>query len=781
MASSVKKNSNKSYNYKYIKKVALVLALAILVQCWSIAGNDARAVVTSTLKLTVISSTQVSLDWSDLLVNEKQYIVERKTDSGSFIMVQTQAGDMTSCIDTFEVGHTYTYRLKVMDSNNSVYIYTNEVSINTQDIITPDSLIITPVSSNEIDLKWTYPDKQSYNTIVERKLESDKNWSQIARVGMGQNTYADINVASGVKYLYRVRQYYSDYVVTPAYPYEGSGAYTLLFKPTDLYGFAMSGHQIQLFWKDNSVEIAFIIERKSSKNGIFKEIAVVPQNNNSYIDSDPELEPDTTYAYRVKAVTGTSNSEYSDVVYITSTYLKPPGTLVSSCVNGKSIVLEWQDYTINETGFEIWRKTSSDSEWKLYETMGRNATTFTDINTSQDDNYTYKVRAKINDNSVYSDFSNETTVYTAIISAPSKLTYEVVGTTEIKLIWQDTSMVEAGFDVQRKIGPIGKWETIAYLDPNTVSYNDKWINNTDTYYYRIKVFDKSNSVNYSNEVMVTLKSPEAPSNLQAKAISSSEIMLTWKDNSINESHFIIEAMQLYSFKEVGRVSENTTTFTYKNINTDKTLTFRVRAVNGSKLSEPSNEVAAATKKKVTYSDISNVDWAVTAINNLASRSVFDAKSGSKFYPNQSISRGEYCAIVIRSLDLGMVAAGSYADMDSRHKYYKEMLSAAKLGLISPDKSNKIYPNNAITREQAGVILALAIKVKGTPLADKDSSILKEFADYRSISPASADRIADLCGAGIFTGRVIDGKNYLKPSGYVTRAEAAVMAYKAINL
>lgn len=774
-------NEKELHKNKYIARLSLVLVLAILLQSF-IVIDRAQGAVTSDLTGTVLSNNiQISLKWNDYLTDEKQYVLERKTDSGSFEFCWAGSGNITSCVDTFMTGHTYTYRVKVTDSTNTTYIYTDELTFNPSDIKTPDSLTITPISSNQIDLKWLYPDKQAYNTIIERKVESDTSWYQLARVGIGQNTYSDKSISSGVKYYYRVRQYYSDKVITPAYPTDGSSAYSLLYKPTDLYGFALSPYQIQLTWKDNSVETAFIIERKSPEEGVFKELAVAPQNNNSYIDSDTDLKPDLIYTYRIKAVTGTTSSEYSDIASVTSTFLRTPGTLSSSCVDGKSVSLVWQDLTEGETGFEIWRRAGSTSLWELYETMGRNANTFIDLSVSPEATYSYKVRAKINDNSVLSDFSNETTLWTSTISAPSNLIYKAVGKTEIELSWQDTSTVEAGFKVERKIGFPGQWYEIAQLDADTTIFNDKWINSTDIYFYRIKVFDRSNATNYSNEITVSMKTPEAPTNLQANAISSSEVLLTWKNNSFLEGEFVIESKQFYTFKEIGRVGNNTTTFVHKDITPDRMLTYRVRSVNGSNQSANSNEAIATTKINTTFSDLGTVTWAVTAINNLASRNVFDAKANTKFYPSQNITSGEYCAIIIRSLELGKVSAGRFADVTTKHKYYKEIMTASKLGIISADSSNKIYPDKIITREQAGVMLTLALKIKGKPLPAEDGSTLKQFADYRSISATSADKIAAVCGAGILSGRTIMGRPYLQLTSHVTRAEAAVMTYKAINL
>lgn len=776
------KKKNQSYKNKLFSKLALMLAVAIIMQSFMFV-NNAHGQVTSDLTATIYSNISVQLSWYDYMDNEKSYTIERKVDSGAYEVLRTVSANNVSAYDnSVSKSHTYTYRVWVTDSNDNKYLYTQEVTLQTDEIDRPDSLTITPISDTQLDIKWTYEDQKAYTTVIERREEGSTTWTRIASVGAGLNTYSDKTITAGTRYYYKVRVYNTENVRFLAYPDEtyGNGTYSLLYKPTDLDGFALYQNQIKITWKDNSLETAFVIERKSPDDGVFKELAVVPANITFYIDSN-NLKPNLTYTYRIKAVTGDASYEYSDPLSVVNTYLRTPGTLSSSCVDGKSIKLTWQDLTDNETGFEIWRKSGSDSDWVKYDYMGRNATTFTDLYVSPQDIYSYKVRAKINDNSIYSNFSNETTIGAYTIAAPSDLSYEVVGKTEIKLTWKDTSAVETGLKVEKKIGYSGDWYVISELDPDVTTFNDKWMNDTDIYFYRIKVIDRSNSVNYSDELMVSLKIPEAPTDLEADPVSASEIQLSWKDNSYNESEFVIEAMQFSNFKEIGRVRRDTTNFVYSNISPDETITFRVRAVTGSSQSNPSNTVVATTNLNSIYPDISGVQWAVKAINNLAGRNVFDTKKGSKFYPNQNITRGEYCAIIIRSLNLKMVSAGRFADVTSKTRYYKEIMAASKLGIISADKNNKIYPNNLITREQAAIMLTLALKMKGTPLPAQNGSTLKQFADNKSVPAASADEFAAVCGAGIFSGISVNGITYLKPKGYVTRAEASVIAYKAINI
>jgi hypothetical protein len=772
---------------KLISGFFIFLSLAIVVQSLALTGL-ANAAVMSDLTATIDSVGLVTLNWKDFLSNEKNYIIDRKTDSGEYVTLAWAGPNTTSYIGGWLIpGHTYTFRIRALDSSSiDPYIYTDELSLRPDDIATPDSLVITSSSSTQVDLKWSYPNQKSCATIIERRTENDTKWSEVARVAIGQNTFSDTSINSGTNYYYRVRAYYSDRIKTTAYPNDDIGILgsSLLQKPTNLSCLVLSWHRIQLKWQDNSNETTFVIERKAPGDGNFKEIAVVPQNVTTYIDEDDASSPvasDLLYTYRIKAVTGSTNSEYSDEISVTSTYLGAPSTLSGSFVDGQRIRLLWKDTTYDETGFEIWRRVGTSAVWELYATMGKNAVTYTDTSVSEKNSYSYKIRAKINDNTIYSDFSNEATIWATFASAPANLKYSITGTNEVQLTWDDKSASETGYKVERKTGDFGQWSQVAQLDANTTKYTDRSLSKSEVYYYRVYAYDTLNTVNYSNTVQVSLATPEAPSNLSGNAISSNEVQLNWQDNSKTESGFIIELLQGNIFKTIGNVGSDITTYTYRNVNPNTTLTFQVKAINGANQSKASNQVTVTTKKGPVFSDLGSVKWAQTAITDLASRNVFDVNASSKFYPTQRIARGEFCAIIIRSLELNKVAAGKYADVTPKNRYYQEIMTAAKLGIITADKGNRIYPDKAITREQAAIMLARAMKIKDNPLPQQDSSSLKQFVDYRSIPAQSADMIAAVCGAGIFTGRQINGKTYLQINGYVTRAEAAVMLYKAVNL
>jgi len=89
--------------------------------------------------------------------------------------------------------------------------------------------------------------------------------------------------------------------------------------------------------------------------------------------------------------------------------------------------------------------------------------------------------------------------------------------------------------------------------------------------------------------------PAAPSNLVATTRSDTEVLLTWQDNSGNETAFRIEAREgAGTFAEVGTAAANTTSMIVTGLSPETAYTFRVRARNGSGNSTYSNLATATT-------------------------------------------------------------------------------------------------------------------------------------------------------------------------------------------
>ncbi|HEU5202701.1 MAG TPA: multicopper oxidase domain-containing protein, partial [Candidatus Limnocylindrales bacterium] len=186
--------------------------------------------------------------------------------------------------------------------------------------------------------------------------------------------------------------------------------------------------------------------------------------------------------------------------------------------------------------------------------------------------------------------------------APDGLTYVVTGNgnnTRLTLTWNDNSINETSFVVQRKAGA-GAWAdlpgpSLSPLDqPNTHgtrSYTDtsfRW--NSNAYAYRVVAL---NTIGYGGAYPgMTVKSisPEiavirAPTGLSAGLLGGPvRVNLTWTDNAANETGFVIErSLDGVTFSQIGtapaRNNTGTTSFADPTVALDTTYTYRVAAVN----------------------------------------------------------------------------------------------------------------------------------------------------------------------------------------------------------
>jgi predicted esterase len=96
--------------------------------------------------------------------------------------------------------------------------------------------------------------------------------------------------------------------------------------------------------------------------------------------------------------------------YDPSTSLLSPTDLRVKTITSNSIGLQWQDRSSDETGFEIWRATSSNGSYSLLTTVAANTTSYTNGSLNTNATYYYIVRAvKLGAQSAYTGAVSATT------------------------------------------------------------------------------------------------------------------------------------------------------------------------------------------------------------------------------------------------------------------------------------------------------------------------------------------------------------------------------------
>src|SRR5439155_5992992 len=198
--------------------------------------------------------------------------------------------------------------------------------------------------------------------------------------------------------------------------------------------------------------------------------------------------------------------------------------------------------------------------------------------------------------SEYSSEKNDTTLWNIPV-APSGLRITSITSGSIVLAWTDNSGDESGFKIQRKKGATGTYAQIGTTAANATTYtdNDSALLDGTKYYYQVWATDPAGDSPFSNEVNgITIL--RTPTGLSATAVSSSQINLTWTDNSLAEDGYTIEqsAVDDLHFSQIGVVAANQTSYSATGLSEGTKYYYRVRAYNSITASVYGSETNATT-------------------------------------------------------------------------------------------------------------------------------------------------------------------------------------------
>jgi titin len=508
----------------------------------------------------------------------------------------------------------------------------------------PRNLTATADSANQITCRWADCSVVERGYEINYRAQGAVSWEPLS-LAMDTQERAVTSLLPNTTYEFRVRALgngpASDWTPTVTATTQSSGGGTLPTAPSNLVLTSPSSRDFQLraTWTDNSNnETGFEIEWRNWRDlGQFLS-ATMPANATGYtINQDPiggvtPLQEGGIYFARVRARNAVGNSAWSNTatgtVYSPPTVSNPPTNFRAVNVTQNTVTLTWTDTNNGNTSyFLIQRSFDSGASWQRIPQIGPSARSYTDAQLNPRTAVWYRILAGVNNargETVESDWSNIVQVVTSISrptnpDPPYGVTATHVGSgVAVRVNWDYTFLENevAGFTVYRSTTSGSGYASVSDVGPYERTFLDTGLTGGTTYYYIVRAFNAlgEESVD-SNEEEVTTTAPvgvpDAASNLVALLSGGTTALLSWSDNSGDESGFKVQrgTAEGGPYSTIATTEANATSYMDVGLDISTTYYYVIVATNGAGDGTASNEATITTS--------GDADPAPTAVNATA--------------------------------------------------------------------------------------------------------------------------------------------------------------------
>ncbi|MFK7696106.1 S-layer homology domain-containing protein [Paenibacillus sp. HJGM_3] len=187
----------------------------------------------------------------------------------------------------------------------------------------------------------------------------------------------------------------------------------------------------------------------------------------------------------------------------------------------------------------------------------------------------------------------------------------------------------------------------------------------------------------------------------------------------------------------------------------------------------SNSIYTVIELDKTFDDVQG-HWSQSYVDMLASKLIVDGVTDTKFEPDRSITRAEFAALLVRSLGITTVTGATYFNDVPKGEWYTDIVAAAAQSkLIEGYEDGTFRPNNSITREELAAMVVRALRYAGVNVevdSAKQAQLLSAWSDSNRIIWGHKE-VAAALEAGIVNGMT---DTTLGTDQNATRAQSATM-------
>ncbi len=136
----------------------------------------------------------------------------------------------------------------------------------------------------------------------------------------------------------------------------------------------------------------------------------------------------------------------------------------------------------------------------------------------------------------------------------------------------------------------------------------------------------------------------------------------------------------------------------------------------------------------SYKDVSDNEWYAPAVEYVTIREIFSGVGDNMFNPNGTMTKAMFIMALSRldGANASIYRGSTFADVDE-NAWYASSIAWAKSNRLIAGNDDRIYPNQAITREEMAVILHNYINQKGIVLNVVNETPFKDFSDVNETS------------------------------------------------
>ena len=191
-------------------------------------------------------------------------------------------------------------------------------------------------------------------------------------------------------------------------------------------------------------------------------------------------------------------------------------------------------------------------------------------------------------------------------------------------------------------------------------------------------------------------------------------------------------------------------------------------------------IAGSNSKNNSLVDIdANFSWAEEAIDELVKRGVLSGMDGKTFAPSSAVTKEQFAKMLVLALDIELIESADTGFSDvAGDRWSANYINTAK-NYLADDSfgSGSFNPEENYTREKCAYAVSMALGIGSDEKNLLDKNIISSnFTDGGDITASLTTPVAIAAERGIVKG----SDKLLRPKGDVTRAEAAVILYRAIN-